>query len=179
MTEQKTTPSVRPHRPGLRHVNTRAQSPIRDAFAAQGFDDPQIVLRWRDFAGAALGRLTAPLSLSPQGLLTISADPAAALFVQHQTAQLVQKLNLALGRPRVAKIKVVSGKFDPGPPSAALRPALTGADRAQIRQIADTVSDPNLRAALEKLGTGVALEAKAPRNPAVPATPRPDRSRTR
>lgn len=129
-----------------------------DAFSARGFTNPHIVLRWREFAGPVLGRLTAPLSLSPQGLLTISADPSVALFLQHQTQSIVQRVNLALGGTPVAKVKVVSGKFARAPAPKTHAP-LTAAQRLWADRSAGGAKDPSLKAALLKLAEAVAADA--------------------
>jgi hypothetical protein len=131
---------------------------VRDAFAARGFANPQIVLRWREFAGPVLGRLTAPLSLSPQGQLTISADPSVALFLQHQTQSIVQRVNLALGGAPVSKVKVVSGKFARAP-APKTRGPLTQAQRKWADQTAEKAKDPALKVALLRLAEAIAAEA--------------------
>jgi hypothetical protein len=142
----------------LRALALEGQPASRDAFAARGFANPAIVLRWREFAGPVLGRLTAPIGLTPQGLLTVSADPSVAVFLQHQTPQLVQRVNLALGAAQVTKVKVVSGKFS-RPPKAPLKPPLSPSQRNWAAQTAEKVQDPDLRAALLNLALSVAAEA--------------------
>lgn len=147
---------------------TQGQPAARDIFAARGFANPQMVLRWREFAGPVLGRLTAPLSLSPQGVLTISADPSVAVFLQHQTGQLIQKLNLAVGGNTVVKVKVVSGKFA-RTPQAKSKAALTPAQSQWAAKSAGGVQDPGLKSALLGLAEAIAAEnAKRPNAPLRP-----------
>jgi hypothetical protein len=152
-------------RRGPQPLGTTGQAAARDAFAARGFANPQIVLRWREFAGPVLGLLTAPISLTPQGQLTISADPSVAVFLQHQTQQLIQRVNLAVGAGQVSKVKVVSGKFS-RPPQAKSKPALAPAQRNWAAQTASGVQDPQLRAALQSLAEAVA--ADTPARPSAP-----------
>jgi hypothetical protein len=163
MSREISTPPLRraPLRRGPRMLALDHQSAARDAFAARGFENPQLVLRWREFAGPILGLLTAPIALSPQGQLTISADPSVAVFLQHQTPQLIQRVNLALGAAAVAKVKVVSGKFRRPPPARA-KPALSSVQRHWAAHTAGQVQDPDLRAALQKLAESVAAEAIPP-----------------
>jgi hypothetical protein len=150
MTIQKTTSG----RKGPRALLQDARSAAAGPFAAHGFDNPQLVLRWRDFAGPVLGQMSAPLSLSPEGLLTISADPSVALFLQHQTGPILQRVNTALGAATVRKVKVVKGTFRKPAPAAAPR-ALTAAERAWVSARASGPQDPDLRAALTKLGENI------------------------
>jgi hypothetical protein len=167
MSGENSTPVSRPAfvRKGLKPLAAQGDA-TRDAFAARGFSNPQIVLRWREFAGPVLGRLTAPVGLSPQGQLTISADPSVALFLQHQTQSIVQRVNLALGGNPVAKVKVVTGKFT-RTVAAKTRPPLTKSQRNWAEHAAQGAQDPELRAALMRLAEAVAAEtvASAPLRP--------------
>lgn len=171
MSGENSTPAPRRAfvRTGPRSLATQGQPVAAGVFAARGFANPQIVLRWREFAGPVLGRLTAPLSLSPQGLLTLSADPSVAVFLQHQTAQLIQRVNLAAGQATVSKIKVVSGKF-PRAPQPKPKPALSPAQRNWASQAAGGVKDPDLKTALTNLGQAIAAEA--PGKSAAPLRPK-------
>jgi hypothetical protein len=160
MTVQKTIV-----RKGPRALLQDARAAASGPFAAHGFGNPQLILRWRDFAGPALGQMSAPLSLTPDGLLTISADPSVALFLQHQTATIVQRVNLALGPAVVRKVKVVKGRFAK-PSMPPVRRAPSAAERDWVAVRVSGAKDPELRAALERLGQAVLIDrsrAKAPR----------------
>lgn len=168
MNGENSSPGGRPAfvRKGPKPLATQTGA-IREAFGAQGFANPQIVLRWREFAGPVLGRLTAPVALNPQGQLTISADPSVALFLQHQTQSIVQRVNLALGGSPVSKVKVISGKFNRSMPPKARAP-LTGAQRNWAEHTAQGAKDPALKAALLRLAEAIAAEtglAPAPLRP--------------
>ena len=66
------------------------------AFARAGFTDPTLVLHWEKIAGAEVARLARPLRLSqgPQGgVLTLMAEPAAAVFLSHETRALAERIN--------------------------------------------------------------------------------------
>ena len=141
-------------------LTQNAKDLAAQVFAAHGFDNPQLVLRWREFAGAALGRLTAPISLSPQGQLTISADPSVSLFLQHQTPQLIQRINLAMGSNAVSRIKVLAGKFAK-PYAAPSRPVPTQGERAIIGVAVEKLPDGPLREALASLGGNVLASTRA------------------
>lgn len=80
------------------------------AFARAGFADPTLVLRWTEIAGPEVARLTRPLRLGqgPQGgVLTLIAEPGAAVFLQHETRALAERINTYLGYPAVARLKFV------------------------------------------------------------------------
>lgn len=159
MTEARTTPPAKPAfvRNGLRPL-AAAEAAVHGAFASRGFDNPLVVLRWREFAGPVLGRLTAPIALSAQGQLTISADPSVAILLQHQTQTLIQRINMALGSTPIAKIKVVSGKFQRTQPAKSAWP-LTPSQRAWADQTTQGVADPSLKTALSRLAHAIAAAA--------------------
>jgi hypothetical protein len=82
------------------------------AFARAGFSDPTLVLRWIEIVGPDIARFAEPLKLSEGpsgGTLTLRAEPAAAVFMQHQTRALCDRINAFLGRPAVAKLRFVNG----------------------------------------------------------------------
>ncbi|HAH10550.1 MAG TPA: hypothetical protein DCL54_11805 [Alphaproteobacteria bacterium] len=150
--DAKPEPARRRNRPGLHPCGGSVHALMAQAFRERGFKTPQIPLRWRAFAGDALARITAPQSLSAEGVLTISADPTAALFIQHQGMAIVQKINAALGADTVKRLKVVNGKFPtPAPYSAPKTRPLTPAQQAALNDTLAPVQDSELKAALARL----------------------------
>jgi hypothetical protein len=82
------------------------------AFARAGFSDPTLVLRWEEIAGAEVARIARPLRLSESasgGVLTLKAEPAASLFLQHETRTLCDRINAYLGRPAISRLRFVQG----------------------------------------------------------------------
>jgi hypothetical protein len=82
------------------------------AFTRAGFSDPTLVLRWAEIAGAEVARLARPIKFtagSHGGVLTLKAEPAAALFLQHETRNLCGRINSYLGREAVSRIKFIQG----------------------------------------------------------------------
>ncbi|HEX3674802.1 MAG TPA: DciA family protein [Rhizomicrobium sp.] len=93
------------------------------AFARAGFGDPALVLRWDEIAGPEVAQLARPLRLSEGasgGVLTLKAEPGAALFLQHETRALCDRINAWLGRPAIARLRFVQGPLlsrAPRPPA--------------------------------------------------------------
>jgi hypothetical protein len=96
------------------------------AFARAGFDDPSLVLRWTEIAGPEIARIARPLKFSEGpsgGVLTLLAEPGAALFLGHDARALAQRINAYLGRSAVARVKFVQGALIPLPiPTRPPRP---------------------------------------------------------
>jgi len=97
------------------------------AFANKGFSDPGLILHWEKIAGAETARLTRPLRLSQSaqgGVLTLLAEPAAAVFLQHESRTLCERINTYFGHPVVARLRFVQGALaHRPPPPKPLRPA--------------------------------------------------------
>lgn len=105
----------------------------RAAFSRAGFGDPTLVLRWTEIAGAQIARIARPLKFSEaSGVLTLLAEPGAALFLGHDARALAARINAYLGRNAVSRIKFVQGELlagtepphppEPGPAPGAEDP---------------------------------------------------------
>jgi hypothetical protein len=122
------------------------------AFVRAGFADPTLVLHWEEIAGRETARLARPVRFAEGpygGVLTLKAEPAAALFLQHETRPLCERINAYLGRPAVTRLKFIQGPLAPSPPPPAPRPGpgpLPSADPARNYQ-----GPEGLREALQKL----------------------------
>ena len=88
----------------------------RAAFDRSGFADPTLVLRWMEIAGRDTARLAIPIRLREGptgGTLTLMTEPAAALFLQHESRSLCERINTYLGRPVVTRLRFVQGSLTP------------------------------------------------------------------
>jgi hypothetical protein len=136
-------------------------------FARAGFDDPTLVLRWGEIAGEETARIACPIRLSHGkngGVLTLKVEPGAAVFLQHETRPLCERINAYLGRPAVSRLKFVQGPLLARPPRPvhAIRPGIvTETDPVQKYQ-----GPEGLRAALLSLA-----RARRSRNSGADGTP--------
>jgi hypothetical protein len=91
-----------------------------EALARAGFRDPTLVLRWAEIAGPEVARIAQPLRLS-QGasgaVLTLMAEPAAALFLQHESRPLLERLNVYAGGTPIVRLKFVQAPLANRPKS--------------------------------------------------------------
>jgi hypothetical protein len=110
-------------------VSDDANAAASSAFARAGFRDPTLVLHWAKIAGPEIARMATPVKLteSPGGgaTLTLKAEPGAAVFLQHQTRTLCDRINAYLGRPAVSRLRFVQGPLihRAKPPPRPVRPA--------------------------------------------------------
>ena len=123
----QTPKDKQPEQPPIRHARTvpvgaDASLAARAAFVRAGFADPTLILRWVEIAGAETARLARPVKLSEGpsgGVLTLKAEPAAALFLQHESRALCARINAFLGRPAITKLRFVQSSLalPPAPPA--------------------------------------------------------------
>jgi hypothetical protein len=88
--------------------DARAESAL--AFSRAGFRDPALVLRWDEIAGPETARIARPIKFAESaqgGILTLKAEPGAALFLQHESRTLIARINTFLGHPVVARLRFV------------------------------------------------------------------------
>jgi len=86
------------------------------AFTRAGFTDPTLVLRWTEIAGPEISRIARPLKFNESdGVLTLLAEPGAALFLGHDARALAGRINAYLGRNAVTRVKFVQGALSPIP----------------------------------------------------------------
>lgn len=129
-----------------------AAAAAHSAFAHAGFADPALVLHWDAIAGPETARLARPLRLAEGphgGVLTLLAEPGAAVFLQHDTRALCDRINTFLGRPAVKRLRFVQGALTPKPEVQPRRPPpgpLPPSDPAERYQ-----GPEGLREALRKL----------------------------
>ncbi|AQR62585.1 hypothetical protein BZG35_13705 [Brevundimonas sp. LM2] len=122
--------------------------------------------RWREIVGDQLARVTRPQKLTKGragagGTLELRVAGPAALLVQHQSADILARVNLFLGAGAVDKLRIAQGPVKPLPtPAASTRGArrridpLDAAAEAELARSVETAPDA-LKAALAGLGRAV------------------------
>ena len=117
-------PAEMPRRNWAEAVGRDATANAHLAFARAGFRDPTLLLRWEEIAGADVAKLARPVKLNESasgGVLTLKAEPGAALFLQHETRALCGRINDYLGRNAVARLRFVQAPLLPVPSKPARR----------------------------------------------------------
>jgi len=128
---------------------------------ARGVSIARLKAEWSAIVGQDLARVSQPEALLPgRGgragkALRLRVAGAAALEVQHSSGQVVERVNAYFGHKFIDEIRLMQG--------AIARPAapqpLPAPDPQVVRQVAAKVAevtDPELRAALARLGTRIA-----------------------
>jgi len=122
--------------------------------------------RWREIVGERLARVTRPQKLTKArggqgGTLELRVAGPAALLVQHQSEDILQRVNLFLGAGAVEKLRIAQGPVKPlpepqrpAPARAAPPPPLSASEEAEL-DAAVSSAPVGLRSALASLGRAV------------------------
>lgn len=151
--------------------------PVAVSDLASGIIDPVLrkragvsiglVQSWEEIAGARLSRSSRPEKIVwPRRLheddpfepatLVIACEGAAALHLQHETGEIIGRVNAFLGFAAIGRIKIVQKPIATG--NRNVRPKLRALDQEESRKLSRTVDgieDDDLRASLERLGRSV------------------------
>lgn len=159
-------------------MNTRKQSsgahPISDL--AVDILDPVLrrragltiglVQSWEEIAGARLAASTRPERIAwPRRLheddpfepatLVVACEGAAALRLQHETGEIIERANAFLGFAAIGRIRIVQKKVAPERKQRPQERPLTGDEAAKLDRLVDGIEDEGLRASLSRLGRSV------------------------
>lgn len=88
------------------------------------------------------------------GVLTIACEGSRALFLMHQEAELVGRVNAFFGFPAISKIRVVQKAVATPATKPVLRP-LDNLEKKRLSDMLADIEDPRLRQVLQRLGQGV------------------------
>jgi hypothetical protein len=147
------TPQEFSRRNHARAVGDDLLAHAKQAFLKAGFPDLTLVTRWQEIAGDDVFHLAKPLRWqegAEGAVLTLKCDSGAAVFLQHETRALIERLNAYLGPGRIARLRFMPGKMDDG---AAQTPLPEHPHLAQMAGISAVgAGDEGLVSALDRLG---------------------------
>lgn len=121
--------------------------------------------RWREIVGDRLARVSRPQKLTKgrggaAGTLELRVVGAAALLVQHQSEDILQRVNLFLGAGAVDKLRIAQGPVKPladiptQPKRRTAPPPLPAHQEAELKASVAMAPD-GLKGSLERLGRAV------------------------
>jgi hypothetical protein len=146
---------------GFRAVGGLAQRLASGLAKGRNASIARLRAEWTAVVGPDLARITRPEALTASRgrsgkLLRLRTPGASALEVQHQSGQLVERVNAYFGHKMIDDIRLVQGPISARvvPPP---KPAPDARTVAAVAERAAAVEDPELRAALARLGARVGM----------------------
>lgn len=130
-----------------------------------------LVQSWEEIVGERLAAMTRPEKIAwprrrhdddpfEPATLVIACSGAAALRLQHETTEVIGRVNAFLGYGAIGRIKIVQKPVGaPRREKPAQRP-LTQEEAGRIARATGAIEDSDLRDALRRLGASVLQSAK-------------------
>lgn len=127
---------------------------------------------WEDIVGPAVGGASRPLRIvwprrrneddpfSP-ATLVIACEGFAALQIQHETGEIISRVNGFLGFSAIGRIRIEQKPVVTPHKRKVKRPlALAPSEERRIEKKTENIEDDALRAALERLGKNILAEKR-------------------
>lgn len=131
-----------------------------------------LVQSWEEIAGSRLASRSRPEKIQwprrmheddpfEPAVLFIACEGMAALHLQHETGEIIGRVNAFLGFNAIGRIRIVQKPLTNGKtrPKPAVR-QLSGDERKKLSGTVGWIEDDGLRASLERLGATILGERK-------------------
>ncbi|WP_173931074.1 DciA family protein [Chelativorans sp. Marseille-P2723] len=162
--------------------NARWHNPIPVSDLAMELLDPvlrrrgglsmDLVQSWAEVVGERLAGSTRPQKIAwprrrheddpfEPATLIIACEGAAALHVQHETSEIIARVNAFMGFTAIGRVKIVQKPVGTGNPvRRAPLPPVSEAEQGRLQRLTEGIEDEGLRASLERLGATVLAKRK-------------------
>ena len=157
---------------GARSIGALIGSVIAPICAKRGFATADLISAWADIVGPRYATTTMPEKITwprrdqakaPSGAtLVIRVDAGMAIYLQHETSVVLDRINGFLGFGAVSQLKIVQGVVSPPRKAVVVPPPLSRADEAIVADTVASVDSDGLREAPTRLGRGVYGSARRP-----------------
>jgi hypothetical protein len=133
--------------------------------ARRGFATAELIAGWAEIVGVRYADCSRPERIAwprgkanndKPGTLVVAVEGPRALLLQHETDQIVERVNGFLGYGAIGRIKIVQGAVTA--PASAERSEEVPLDAHELAKLEDAlagIDGAELRAALARLGRGV------------------------
>jgi hypothetical protein len=154
-------------RKGLTTAGATVARIAQPLFRRRGFAGGAIITDWAAIVGAHLASIVSPERLAfdrdkrDQGTLMVRVASAFGPEVQHLSPQIIAKVNVHFGYPAVARLKILPGTMPDTRVKRTPRKPAPPPPTADTLAELQSVEDPELRAALERLAKALKSTADA------------------
>lgn len=155
---------------GFEQAGALASTRIRAASETRGFAVSRLLTRWAEVVGPDIARVARPVEVNyGRGFgatLTLLTTGAEAPMLEMQKETIRERVNVCYGYAAIQKVRITQtaatgfaegrAVFEPAPKKDMTPPPIA----RDAAQMAGSVEDGDLRAALERLGTNVLSHSK-------------------
>ncbi len=147
---------------GLRAIGAAASRVAAPIVARRGGGVlGRLKAEWAAVVGEEFAAATWPAALGRDGALKLRVASSVALDLQHRAPLVIERINLFFGYAAVARLVLVQGPLPlPVPPRPAPPAPLSAAEAKALDARLAEIADPELRAALARLGQLVLAGAR-------------------
>lgn len=126
-----------------------------------------LVQSWEEIAGPRLAHRSRPEKIQwprrmgdddpfEPAVLVVACEGSAALHLQHETSEIISRVNAFLGFSAVGRIRIVQKPVAPEPAKPKPVPrALSPDEKSNLSGTVSKIEDEGLRASLERLGATI------------------------
>ena len=127
-----------------------------------------LIRSWAELAGEAYSSTTRPERIDwpkrknedepfEPGVLVVACEPSAAIFFQHEQAQIIERVNLFFGFLAIKRIKILQKpvlKLENSHQDSSDKP-ISKEDQVKLSKLLNEIDDPETRERLQKLGSEI------------------------
>lgn len=135
--------------------------------AKRGFASTDLVASWSEIAGPRIAdhsrpeKIAWPRDPDSPGVLVLRVDGPAAILIQHESDQIVERVNTFMGYRAIDRMRIVQGPLSGAARPEAREPTPPAPLPEDVAErIGEIGGDGALREALERLAHGVFTERK-------------------
>ena len=145
---------------------------IEPICAKRGFATADLIQAWAEVVGPRYARATQPdkliwprrdsaatANVRKGATLVVRVDAGMAIYLQHEAAVILERVNGFLGFGAVTALRIVQGPVEAPPPPKAPRPVSDAAQREAAAAV-EGIESEGLRQSLERLGRAVYTDAE-------------------
>lgn len=158
---------------GIRSISELVGGVLAPILARRAGMTLDLLRAWPDLVGSPFGTTTRPEKIVwprrvsdddpfEPATLVIACDSSQAVFVQHETGEILEKVNVFFGFNAISRLKIMQKPVElaTGGPIPKVSPKLSADDEAYLAEIVNEVEDEDLRRSLRRIGEGILLKRK-------------------
>ncbi len=160
-------PETAPRRAGLRALAISLPRITKRLFGKRGFAEGGLAADWTGIVGSELAAHCRPGRLAfargaerREGTLTLRVEAPFATEVQHLAPQIMERINGYFGYRAVARLRLRQVPYSPRPATDQAAPEPQPEIAPELARRLESVEDPELRAALGRLGRALGPGAR-------------------